>query len=50
MGREISQGYPPPPYSFIQPMSAKFYEHIGYHGGIQATCTFLGNRPSFKFV
>ncbi len=28
-------------------MSAKLYEDIIYHGGIQAV-TFLGNRPSFK--
>ncbi len=28
-------------------MSAKFYEDIGYHGGLQAII-FLANQPSFK--
>ncbi len=44
MGLEISKCYSP--YSF-DPMSAKLYDDIGYHGGIQAI-TFLGNWPSFK--
>ena len=30
-------------------MSAKLYEYIGYHGGLQGI-TCLGNRPSFKNV
>ena len=30
-------------------MSAKLYEDIGYHGGIQGI-TFLGNRPHFKLL
>ncbi len=41
---EISKLYPS--YSF-HPMSAKLYEDIGYHGGIQAI-TFLGNQPNFN--
>ncbi len=32
--------------SSFHPMSAKLYEDIGYHGGIQAV-TFLGSRLSF---
>ena len=44
MGLEISRRYFS--YSFHL-MSAKLYEGISYHGGIQAI-TFLGNRPSFK--
>ncbi len=46
MGLEISQRYSS--YSF-HPISAKLYEDIGSHSGIQAV-TFLGNRPSFKNV
>ena len=46
MGLEISKPYSS--YSF-QPMSAKFYEDSGYHGGIQAI-TFLGNRAIFKHL
>ncbi len=42
MRLEISKRYS---YSFHS-MSAKFYEDIGYHGGIQVV-TFFGNRPSF---
>ena len=43
MGLEISKRY----YSYsFHPMSAKLYEDVDYHGGIQAI-TFLGNRPSF---
>ncbi len=44
MGLEISKRYFS--YSF-HPMSAKLYEDIGDHGGIQAV-TFLGNQPSYK--
>ena len=32
-------------------LSAKFYEDIGYHGGIQGVIFFIiffGSRPSFK--
>ncbi len=44
LGLEISKRYSS--YSF-HPISAKIYEDIGYHGGIQAV-TFRGNRPSFN--
>ncbi len=44
MGLEISKRYSS--YSFHL-VSAKLYDDIGYHGGIQAI-TFLGNRPSLK--
>ncbi len=43
MGLVISKRYS----SSFHPMSAKLYEDIGYHGGIQAV-TFLGNRQSLK--
>ena len=43
MGLEIQKRYS---YSF-HPMSAKRYEGIGYHQGIQAI-TFLGNQSNFK--
>ena len=46
MGLEISKRFSS--YSFHL-MSAKLYEDISYHGGIQAI-TFLGNWPSFKNV
>ena len=45
MGLEMSKRYFS--YSFHL-MSAKLYEDIGYHGGIEAI-TFLGNWPSLKF-
>ena len=41
MGLEISKRYSS--YSFHS-ISAKPYEDIGYHSGIQAV-TFLGNQP-----
>ena len=44
MGLELSKRYSS--YCFDL-MSAKLYEDIGYHSGIQAV-TFLGNQPSFK--
>ena len=47
MGLEISKRYFS--YSFYS-MSAKLYEDIGYHGGIQAIIFFLGNRPGFTFL
>ncbi len=43
-GLEISKRFSS--YSFHL-MSAKLYEDIGYHGGIQAI-TFIANWPSFK--
>ncbi len=43
---EISKRYSS--YSF-HPVSAKLYEDIGYHGGIQAIA-FLGNWPSFEIL
>ncbi len=43
MGPDISKRYSS--YSF-HPMSAKLYEDIGCHSGIQAI-TFLGSRLSF---
>ncbi len=44
MGLEMSKRY----FSYtFHPISAKLYESIGYHGGIQAS-TFPGNWPSFK--
>ncbi len=45
MGLENSKRYS---YSFHQ-ISAKLYEDIGCHGGIQAI-TSLGNRPSSKML
>ncbi len=45
VGLEISKRYS---YSF-HPKSAKLYEDIDYHGGIQAN-TFLGNLRSFKKI
>ncbi len=44
MGLDISRRYS---YNF-QPISAKPYEDIAHHGGIQAV-SLLGNRPSFNF-
>ncbi len=41
MGLEISKGYPS---CSVQPFSAKPYENISYHKGIQGI-TFLDNRP-----
>ena len=46
MELEISKRYCS--YSF-HPTSAKFYDDIGNHGGIQARAVF-GNRPSFENV
>ena len=44
MGLEISKRFSS--YSFHL-ITAKLYENISYHGGMQ-TVTFLGNRPSIK--
>ncbi len=43
MGLGISKRYSS--YSF-HPISAKLYEDIGHHRGVQ-TVTFLANQPSF---
>ena len=44
MGLEISKRYSTYNFHLI---SAKLYDDIGYHDGIQANITFLGNQPSF---
>ncbi len=46
MGLEISKRFSSYSYHL---MSAKLYEDISYHGGIQAI-TFHGNWPSFKKI
>ncbi len=44
MGLEILKRYSSYNFHLI---SAKLYDDTGYHGGIQANVTFLGNQPSF---